>query len=162
MEQNREEGEWIWIMDSSIQMGAMKCLLILGVRLEVLRRNDSFILSHNDVEPLVLKTIESCPGEVVKKALDEAKKKTQGAIAIVSDEGSELKRGVRLFQDEQVLNQKPIHIHDITHKVDLILKKEVKNDCQWKEFTQEMTKTTQQLKLSASSHLIPPEQRQKN
>lgn len=143
-------------------MGAMKCLLVLGVRLETLQNKKNFILSHNDVKPLVLKTIESCPGEVVKEALDKAKEKTQGAVVIISDEGSELKRGVRLFQEEQEEIQKPIHLHDVTHKIDLVLKKELKNDCEWKKFTQEMTNTTQQLKLTPSSHLIPPKQRQKN
>lgn len=143
-------------------MGAMKCLLVLGVRMDILKKKKNFILSHSDVKPLVLKTVESCPGEVIKKALDEAMKKTQGAVAIVSDEGSELKRGVRLFQNEQAQDQKPIHVHDITHKVDLVLKKELKNDCEWKNFTKEMTNVTQQLKLSTSSHLIPPKQRQKN
>jgi hypothetical protein len=156
-----EEGEWVWIIDCSIQMGAMKCLLILGVRMETLRERKNFTLSHSDLKPLVLKTVESCPGEVVKLALDEAQKKTGGAIAVVSDEGSELKRGVRLFQEAQVEVQKPIHLHDITHKLDLILKKELEGDEDWKKFTQQMTNTTQQLKLSTSSYLIPPKQRQK-
>ena len=162
LEKKCEEGKWIWIIDSSIQMGAMKCLFIIGVRLEKLLKKTNFVLSHEDVEPLVLKTIESCPGEVVKEALNEAKKKTHGAISIVSDEGSELKRGVRLFQEEQPLCQKPIHLHDITHKVDLVLKRKFKKDCKWKKFTREMTKTIQQLKLSTSSHLAPPKQRQKS
>jgi hypothetical protein len=161
LQQTHEAGEWGWIVDCSIQMGAMKCLLILGVRLEVLKKRGNFTLSHNDVKPIILRTVESCPGEFVKEALNEAKKKTQGAVVIVSDEGSELKRGVRLFQEEQMEGQRPIHLHDITHKVDLVLKRELEKDDKWKEFTRQMTNTTQQLKLSASSHLIPPKQRQK-
>lgn len=159
--QPKRQGEWVWIIDCSIQMGAMKCLLILGVRMEVLRRKEDFTLSHADVEPLVLKTVESCPGEIVKMALDEAKSKTKGAIAILSDEGNELKKGVRLFQEEQTDAERPIHIHDVMHKMDLVLKKELEKDDVWKRFTKELTNTTQQLKLSSSSHLIPPKQRQK-
>jgi hypothetical protein len=159
--QPKSIGEWVWIIDCSIQMGKMKCLLILGVRMEALRERKDFTLSHTDVEPLVLKTIESCPGEVVKMALDEAKNKTKGPIAIVSDEGSEFKRGVRLFQEEQADTERPIHVHDVMHKVDLILKKELENDDDWKQLTKALTNTTQQLKLSSSSHLIPPKQRQK-
>jgi hypothetical protein len=159
--QPKSEGEWIWIVDCSIQMGAMKCLLILGVRVEDLREKNDFTLSHANVEALVLKTIESCPGEVVKMALDEAKSKTKGALAIVSDEGTELKKGVRLFQEEQKDTERPIHVHDVMHKIDLILKKELEKDADWKQFTKALTDTTQQLKLSSSSHLIPPKQRQK-
>jgi hypothetical protein len=160
--QTHEAGKWVWIIDCSIQIGAMKCLLILGVRLDILQKRGNFILSHSDVKPIVLKTVESCPGEIVKEALDEAKKKTQGVVEIISDEGSELKRGVRLFQEEQLKEQKPVHLHDITHKIDLVLKKELKNDYEWKSFTKRMTHTTQTLKHSSSSHLIPPKQRQKN
>jgi hypothetical protein len=161
LEQTHEGDDWVWIIDSSIQMGCMKCLLILGIRLTTLKNRENFILSHSDLKPIVLKTIESCPGEVVKEALNEAKKKTQGAVAIISDEGSELKRGVRLFQKEQPAGQQTIHLHDITHKADLVLKKELEKDDKWKEFTRQMTNTTQQLKLTSSSHLIPPKQRQK-
>lgn len=156
-----QTGEWVWIVDCSIQMGAMKCLLILGVRMEVLKERGDFTLSHADVVPIVLKTIESCPGEVVKMALDEAKNKTGRAVAVVSDQGAELKRGVRLFLEEQEDTEKPTYLHDIMHKTDLILKKELERDCDWKNFIKEMTNTTQQLKLSSSSHLIPPKQYQK-
>jgi len=152
-------GEWVWIVDFSIQMGAMRCLLILGVRMEVLRARDNFTLSHSDVNPILLKTLNSCPGEVVKEALYEAKAKTGGAVAIVSDQGGELKRGIRLFQEEQT--EKPIHLYDIMHKIDLVLKKELENDNEWQKFIKEMTNTTQQLKQSNYSHLIPPKQYQK-
>lgn len=156
-----QTGEWVWIVDCSIQMGAMKCLLILGVRMEILREKGDFTLSYSDVEPLVLKTLESCPGEAVKIALEEAKSKTGQAVAIVSDEGAELKRGVRLFQQTQTETHSPIHLHDIMHKMDLILKKELEEDSDWKKFIHQMTNTTQQLKLTSSSHLVPPRQRQK-
>jgi hypothetical protein len=154
-------GEWVWILDCSIQIGAMKCLLILGVRMEVLRERGDFTLSHADVEPIVLKTVESCTGEVVKMALEEAKIRTGSAVAIVSDEGSELKLGVRLFQQEQAEGEKPVHLHDIMHKADLVLKKDLENDCDWKNFTKQMTEAKQLLKQSSSSHLMPPKQYQK-
>lgn len=67
-----EQGEWVWIIDCSIQMGTMKCLLILGVRMDTLKERKDFTLSHSDVKPIVLKTVESCRGGVVKAALDEA------------------------------------------------------------------------------------------
>lgn len=154
-----EQGRWVWIIDFSIQMGAMRCLLILGVRMEVLEARGDFTLSHSDVEPIMLKTLESCRGEVVKTVLDEAKARTGEVVAIVSDQGSELKKGIRLFQEEQT--EKPVHLYDIMHKVDLVLKKELEDDNEWQKFIKEMTNTTQQLKQSISSHLIPPKQYQK-
>jgi hypothetical protein len=140
-------------------MGAMRCLLILGVRMEVLEARGDFTLSHNDVEPIMLKTLESCRGEVVKMVLDEAKARTGEVVAIVSDQGGELRKGIRLFQEEQI--EKPVHLYDIMHKADLVLKKELENDVEWESLIKEMTNTTQQLKQSPSSHLIPPKQYQK-
>jgi hypothetical protein len=156
-----EQGEWVWIVDCSIQMGAMKCLLILGIRMETLKERKDFTLSHIDVTPIVLKTVESCRGEIVKAALEEAKSKTGISAAIVSDQGPELKRGVRLFVEDQVGTQKPPHLNDIMHKADLALKKELESDSEWINFTKELQNTTQRLKQTSSSHLIPPKQHQK-
>ncbi len=161
--QSCEDGEWGWIIDCSIQMGSMKILLILGFRLEFLQERDNFILSHSDVKPIVLKTIDSCPGEVVQLALNEAKLKTGDPVVIISDEGSDLKRGIRLYKEEQKISKRSvIHLHDILHKADLVLKKEVKQDPHWEDFTKKMNLSLQQLKLSSSAHLIPPKKRQKN
>lgn len=154
----REPGEWIWIIDSSIQMGAMKCVLILGIRMDQLKHNKDYTISQSDVVPLVLKTVESCPGEVIRDALMEAKDKTGEAIAVLSDEGSEIKRGVRLYAQT---NPPLVHLNDILHKMDLVLKKELEGDETWKQFTKEVTNTMQELKLTSSAHLVPPKQRQK-
>lgn len=154
----KEEGKWVWIVDSSIQMGAMKCLLILGVNMDKLKNNKDYTISQKDVEPLVLKTVNSCPGEVVRDALIEAKGKTGGSIAVLSDDGSEIKRGVKLYAQTNSV----IHLNDIIHKIDLVLKKELVGDEIWKKFTKQVTDTIQQLKLTSSAHLVPPKQRQKN
>lgn len=153
----KKQGDWIWIIDSSIQMGSMKCVLILGVNMDNIRHEKDYTLAHSDIEPLVLKTVKSCPGEVIKDALLEARRQTGGSIAVLSDEGSDIKRGVRLYaQDHPV-----IHSNDILHKMDLLLKKELEGDDIWKNFTKNTTDTIQQLKLTSSAHLVPPKQRQK-
>lgn len=157
-----EAGKWILIIDSSVKMGSSKCLLILGVQVKTLLSKDNFILSYNDVRTIALKTLESCKGEEVKKALDEIKSKGVEIIAVISDEASEFKRGIRLFQEEHKENQSLVHLHDITHKVDLVLKKELANDDDWEKFTAQIQNTVQKLKLTPSSHLIPPKQRQKS
>lgn len=158
----KEKGEWIYVIDTSIQVGLMKCLLIVGVPLARLlskrEEKESFIPSHEDMEPLVIKTIDSCNGEVVRDALLEAEQKTGGAISVVSDEASEIKRGVRLFRET---GREIIHQHDIVHRIDLIIKKEIEEDAVWSEYTKQMTNTTLKLKLTEIAHLIPPKQRQK-
>lgn len=154
----KPEGEWIYIIDASIQMGAMKCLLILGIRRSALEQQGNYTIRHQNVEPLVLKTVESCTGEVVQSALVEAEAKTGMPLAVLSDEGSELKRGVKLYNGT---GRQTTHLFDIVHRVDLVLKKEVQRDTMWQAFTQQMTNTTQQLKLTDFAHFVPPKQRQK-
>lgn len=58
-------------------------------------------------------------------------------------------------------NKNVIHLHDIVHCIDNLLKKELANDETWSVLTKQMTNTTQKLKLSSLSHFIPPRQRQK-
>ena len=152
------KGEWIYIIDVSIQMGSMKCLLILGVEKSRFKKTEKYTVCHEDVEPLVMKPVHSCTGEVVCEALLEAEKKTGTPERVVSDQGSELKRGVNLFNGKE---KKVIHQFDIIHKIDTTIKKEIQNDSMWKEFSSKMTEMTQKIKLTEYAHLIAPKQRQK-
>ena len=67
--------DWVWIMDHTVQSGAEKCLLILGVRLSELSRSD-LVLSHEDVEPIALYPVTSSNGEVVFQQLEQTIDKT--------------------------------------------------------------------------------------
>jgi hypothetical protein len=158
LERVKEKEDWIYIMDASIQMGSMKCLLILGIRRKCLEDKGHYVPSYQDVEPLAIRTVESCNAKVVQEALLEAEAKTGTPHAVISDEGKEMIKGVSLWNGDK---KKVIHHFDVTHKVDLILKKEIEGDQEWHEFTKQMTATVQQLKLTSSAHLIPPKQRQK-
>lgn len=159
LERPKVADEWIYIIDASIQMGSMKCLLILGIQLSKLKAKEDYTILHSDLETLAIKTIESCNGEVVAETLLEAEQKTGVPLEIISDQGSEMKRGVRLYQET---GRKVVHNHDIVHKIDNVLKKQLKNDQIWQDFTKNMLMTTQKLKLTEWAHLIPPKQRTKN
>lgn len=146
---------WFYIIDTSIQMGLQKCVLIVGVKQQDLTEN--FCPTFEQLEPLVLKPLNSCPGEIIKNALEEAFKKTGKPIAIISDKGSELKKGVTLLSD----HEKPLHLFDVSHKVNACLKNELDADITWKTFQKAASNSTQRLKLSSLSHLCPPRQRTK-
>jgi len=146
---------WFWIIDTTIQMGSQKCVLVLGVKQQDVTEN--FCPTFSQVEPLVLKPLESCPGEVIREILEEASTKTGRPTAIISDAGSELKKGVRLFSE----NSDVVHLFDISHKVNTCLKAELSGDLIWKEFKKTAGDSVQHLKLSPVSHLAPPRQRTK-
>lgn len=146
---------WFWIIDTTIQMGSQKCVLVLGVKQQDCREN--FCPMFSQLEPLVLKPLESCPGEVIRDILEEASTKTGRPAAIISDAGSELKKGIRLFSE----NSEVVHLFDISHKVNACLKAELREDIIWNEFKKAAGDSVQHLKLSPVSHLAPPRQRTK-
>ncbi len=136
-------------------MGLQKCVLVLGVKKQSLTEN--FCPNLDQVEALVLKPLESCPGEVIKDILEEASAKVGRPIAIISDAGSELKKGVKLFSNEG----ENLHLMDVSHKVDACLKSLLNADPRFKQFLEKAGYSVQQLKLSTSAHLLPPRQRTK-
>ena len=156
----KEPGQWVLIIDSSIQMGSMKCLLILGVRIDKPTKNGDYQLSHCDVEPIILKTLKSSPGEVIDETLREAENLIGGAFqGVLTDQANEFKRGISIYNTNV---NKTVHLFDINHKLDLIVKKEFEADELWKCFTTKANQTLHKLKLTEFSHLVPPKQRQKN
>jgi hypothetical protein len=136
-------------------MGPQKCVVVLGVKPQVLTKN--YCPTFEQVETLVVRPLESCPGEVIKDILEEAAEIAGRPIAIISDAGSELKKGVRLFSKDD----KDIHLLDISHRVNTCLKTELNSDECWKEFQKLAGNSVQYLKLSPIAHLCPPRQRTK-
>ena len=156
LQQLHEHGKWMLIVDSTIQMGSQKVLFVLGVRLDKLK--DNYIPSFKDAEPLVMKIVESCPGEVIEEVILETKKKIGNIYGIVSDAGSEMKKGMRLLSES---GKNTIHVFDIVHLISNLLKNELEIDDDWLQYKQNCTQMIQVVKLSDFAHLAPPRQRSK-
>ena len=156
MRPKEQADDWVWIIDHTVQLGAEKCLLILGVRLKGLPYD--LILKHEDVEPLALYPVKSSNGEVVFEQLEETIAKTGVPRAIVADQGSDLKCGI-----EQFIQAHPTtsSIYDIKHKTAALLKQHLQNDETWKRFTQLASQTKSQVQQTALAFLAPPNQRTK-
>lgn len=153
--QKTQAMDWIWIVDHSVQLGSDKCFVILGVRASSLK--EDLTLSMEDVEPITLSPVKSSNGEVVYQELAKSISKTGIPMAIVGDKGSDLNLGVTKFCNETGT----VYIHDIKHKVALLLKKQFEQDINWKSFTElaaKAQKHTQQTKIAGAA---PPTQRSK-
>jgi hypothetical protein len=149
---------WFFIIDTSIQMGPQKCVVVLGVKnLDI---NNNFCPTFDTVEPLVVRPLINCPGEVIHEILEEATTIIGGSpIGVISDEGSENKKGVRLFAQN---HPETLHLFDVSHKINNCLKKELSNDHVWLAFKENAAKSVQHLKLSSIAHLAAPRQRYKD
>lgn len=151
-------GGWYFIVDTSIQMGQQKCVVVLGVKYVDI--NQDFCPSLDEAEVLALMPLCNCPGEIINQILEEAVTATQSSpIAIISDQGSENKKGAAIFMEN---HPETVHIYDISHKINICLKQELNQDPVWVAYKVATAASVQHLKLSRIAHLAPPRQRSKD
>ena len=149
--------DWAWIADHTVQIGAEKCLVILGIRLRSLPSVGQ-CLSHRDVEPIVLLPVDKSNRDVVYRQLEATVGKTGTPRLIVGDHGSDLKAGVERFCQE---HPETCFIYDIKHKTAAVLKRELACDEAWLEFTRLAAQTKSRVQQTSLASLAPPNQRTK-
>ena len=134
--------DWVGILDWTIRVGQKKCLLILGVSLE-----------HHQVVVLDLCVTAHCTGADVEKRLKSLAGRVGVPKQLVSDHGSDLSKGVRLFQ---AANPVVVDTYDVTHKLACLVKAELEADPRWAEFLRYCTSSLFQLQQSRGAFLTPP------
>ena len=149
--------DWIWIVDHTVQIGAEKCFVILGVRQSDLPPTGQ-CLSHQDVELIALLPVEKSNKDVVCQQLEANVEKTGVPRSIVGDHGSDLKAGVEKFCQEHT---ETCFIYDIKHKTATVLKRELECDETWLEFTRLAAQTKRRVQQTSLAYLAPPNQRTK-
>ena len=150
--------DWIWIVDHTIQWGSEKCLVILGLRQTDLPVAET-ILIHEDVEPIAMFPVTSSNGEIVYQQLEKAIEHTGVPREIISDHGTDLKKGIEIFCQQ---HPQTCFIYDIKHKVAAILKRELKDDQDWNEFVKLANETRRKVQQTSLAALAPPNQRSKS
>ncbi len=149
--------DWVWIVDHTVQMGAEKCLLILGLRLSSLPPPGTCV-RHEHVEPIALYPVQQSTGAVVYQQLAQAVAQTGVPREILSDAGSDLKAGIEQFRHA---HPETCAIYDIKHQTAVVLKHELAQDPTWQEFTQRAAQTKQRVQQTPLAFLAPPAQRRK-
>jgi hypothetical protein len=144
--------DWVWLVDHTVQLGSHKGMLVVGLRLSVWQRAPK-PLEHADVRLLHLEPMEHSDGKRVQNELEKVVARTGVPRAIVSDGGSDLKRGVSLFcQDHPTVT----HTYDIKHKMALLAKKELEGDKNWDRYVSRANLARRGLTLTAGAFLVPP------
>jgi hypothetical protein len=152
-----QRDDWLFILDHTMKLGQQKCLLILGVTEEQLRTK-GYALQHQDVTVLAMEVVTTSTGELVKEQIEKVSKKVGTPLQILSDHGSDLKKGVQLYQTE---NPTVVYTYDITHKMAALVKAELHTDERWNSFAQECGQARTSLKQTNLQFLLPPRQRTK-
>jgi hypothetical protein len=154
----KERGDdWVWIVDHTVQIGAEKCLVILGVRLRALPTMGE-CLSHQDVEPIALWPVKKSNGDVVHQQLEAGIEKTGIPREIVSDHGTDLKLGIDKFCQA---HHETCAVYDIKHKTATLLKHELDDEPLWNEFVRLAGQTKRKVQQTPLAPLSPPNQRTK-
>ena len=151
--------DWIAIGDLTIQLGKIKCLTILGVGMSNLEQRTDFTLTHKDVEILGLHATEKATGEFSCKAFIETRNRIGcDFLGMIIDQGADIKKGGRLLL-EQCPNTKLIH--DIPHKLSLVLERVLKDDPMWASFIKNLLDTRRLIAQTELAAMMPPTQRSK-
>ncbi len=157
---NRKQ-EWredrIFIIDHTVKLGQKKCLLILGITAEQLQ-GGQYALGHTDVSVLGMEVVTRSTGEIVKEQLEKIGQRVGTPKQIVADHGSDIKKGVELYQEE---HSDVVYTYDVTHKMAALLKEELQADERWLSFAQQCGQARTSLKQTNLHFLLPPRQRTK-
>lgn len=148
----RWANDWIWIVDHTIAIGTLKCFVVLGIRQsDYLRLNRP--LAHHDLEPLALIPVEQSNGAIVHGQFQELTAACGVPLAILSDRGSDLKKGVELLRQE---HSEVVGLDDIVHLASRLIEKILKEDDRWEEYRKASCLCANAVRQSKLAHLKPP------
>jgi hypothetical protein len=149
--------DWVLFVDHTLQLGAWKCLVIVGIRQPVWEQL-ARPLTHQDLTLLALEPVQKSDGEQVDRQLEAVAEQVGVPLAILSDEGSDIANGTAKFKkkhpETQVLN-------DLAHKAAIFLKRELLADSRWDSFAKQCGQTQPKVKQTELGHLAPPTQKVK-
>jgi hypothetical protein len=150
--------DWVWIVDHTVQIGELKCLIIVGFRLGVWQSQEDRTLAYEDVELIGLWPVRTSTGEIVDGQLELARARTGLPWLVISDEGPDLHRGLALFQER---HDQVVWIYDIKHKTASLLKRELEGDPVWTAFATRAHQMKQQVQQTELAFCHSPQQRGK-
>jgi hypothetical protein len=144
--------DWIIIVDDSIQIGQEKALVILGVRESAIKFNKP--LDFNDIVVLQEISKSKWNGETVNIEIEKIKKEIGCIKYAVGDYGSYIKKAINMAGIR--------HVHDITHKIALILEDMYEKKEEYKSFSEKAGRLRTAIHQSDIAEIMPPKQRVKS
>jgi hypothetical protein len=151
--------DWIFIIDLTVELGTQKCLVVLGVTQEYFEQSVLPLergLSHEDVQLLAIEIMYSTKGELIEQKLTELSNKVGNPLQIISDHGSDVERGIRLYKQK---HPDVIYTYDVTHAMALFIKYELESSDKYQSFRVECNQCRRKLQQTELAFLSPPSQR---
>ena len=106
----------------------------------------------HDLSLITLELVETSNYEIVDRQLREATEKVGVPRSILSDQGSDIVKGARLFQDSHA---NTLVCKDMAHATAVALKKELTSDERWNTFVSQCGATQPKVKQTELGYLAP-------
>jgi len=142
----------VWIVDHMIAAGSLKCFVVLGISADVFAKLDR-PLEHRDVDVLTLIPTEVSNGAVVNDQLNTLAQRRGVPVAILNDCGSDLKKGVELFQQD---HPETISLYDVVHLASRLIWKRLGKEDRFSHYRQASCQCANKLRQHSLAHLKPP------
>lgn len=150
-------GAWVLFADHTVQIGPHKLLVILGCRTDQMPWGER-PLRHDDLSLVGLSLMEKSNDQTVLAELQAARRRVGEVREIVSDQGSDLNGGVRLFQQQ---HPGVAHVHDVAHQAANVLKRRRAKDERWADFIARLAQAGAKVRQTREAFLRPPTVRTK-
>jgi hypothetical protein len=150
-------GVWVLLLDHTVQIGPCKLLVIVGCPLAKTPLGER-PLRQSDLHLVGMSLMEHSTDETVAAELEKARQRVGTVRQIVSDNGSDLNGGVKLFQQK---NAGVAHTHDVAHQAANVLKQRRNRDERWSEFVSKLAQAGAKVRQTREAHLRPPTLRAK-
>jgi hypothetical protein len=148
---------WVWLMDHTIQIGSLKLLAILGCPLAQIPFGER-ATQLADWQLVALVPMEKSNGAAVEAELEKATARTGTPALIVSDQGSDLLKGVVDFQSWY---PRTAHVPDMAHYGANVLEKAWDDQPRWQQFLRDLQSVAAKLRQTPAAYLLPPQLRPK-
>jgi hypothetical protein len=145
--------DWVYIFDHTVQMGPLKVLIIVGIRLSTWEARGRGPLEHKDLTVLDVTPMERSSGDAVEARLRAVAATTGVPRQIVSDGGTDLAKGIKQYQKEYPAVSR---VYDIKHKMALLLKARLDGDPRWTKFLNAVNQARARVTLTGLAALAPP------
>jgi hypothetical protein len=148
---------WVWLVDHTIQIGAAKLLAIVGCPLaDVPFGKRDLCLA--DLRLIALVPMTHSTHELVAIELEKALERTGIPRLIVSDQGSDVKKGIERFQRR---HPDVVWVYDIAHYGANVLENRWERDPRWQEMLRQLSCANQKMRQTAQAYLLAPTLRPK-
>ena len=148
---------WVWLIDHTIQIGSLKLLVILGCPLAKVPFGER-ASQLADWQLVALVPMEKSNGAAVEIELEKAIQRTGAPYLIVSDQGSDLLKGIADFQSWY---PRTLHVPDVAHYGANVLENAWNHQPRWQEFLHNLQSVAAQLRQTPTAYRLPPKQRPK-